>query len=218
MTGKTKLIECPDCESKVSAKVLATRGYSPEEVDPFEILFLECSVCHRTMIGEAELFQVDLHEWEFSQPTRLWPEPKNHLDRNIPTLVRNSIEEARSCFKAKAFSACAVMCGRALEAVCKAHKTKGWQLAKGLEELKAKSIIDGRLFEWGEALRKHRNIGAHASDEEITRENASDLLHFTIAICDYVYVLSAKYEEFKLRQIKTTGNRPNRPPPAPKPF
>ena len=217
MDKKNKLIECPHCESKVSAKVLASRSYSPEEIDPFEILFLECPVCERTMIGEAELVQVGFQEWEFSQPTRLWPDPKNHLDRNIPSLVRNSIEEARACFRAKAFSACAVMCGRALEAVCKAHKTKDWQLAKGLEELKAKSVIDGRLFEWGEALTKHRNIGAHATDEEITREDASDLLDFTVAICDYVYVLSAKYEQFKLRQIKTTSNRPNRPPP-PKSF
>jgi hypothetical protein len=203
VSEKNKLIECPDCESKVSAKVIAARSYSSDDYEPFEILFLECPVCERTMIGHAELIQTDFQEWEFSQPTRLWPEPKGHLDRNIPTLVRNSIEEARACFRAKAFSACAVMCGRALEAVCKAHKTKGWQLAKGLKELKAKSIIDGRLFEWGEALRKHRNIGAHVNDEEITREDASDLLDFTTAICDYVYVLSAKYEEFKLRQAKT---------------
>ena len=215
MSEKNRLIECPDCESKVSAKVIAVRSYSPDEIDPFQILFLECPVCERMMIGSAELIQTGFQEWDFTQPTRLWPEPKGHLDGNIPTLVRNSIEEARACFRAKAFSACAVMCGRALEAVCKAHKTKGWQLAKGLKELKAKSIIDGRLFEWGEALRKHRNIGAHVTDEEITREDASDLLDFTIAICDYVYVLSAKYEEFKLRQAKAASPSV---PAATKPF
>ena len=54
----------------------------------------------------------------------------------------------------------------------------------------------------GEALRNRRNIGAHASDENISREDASDILDFTIAICEYVYVLTQKYDEFKKREKK----------------
>ena len=197
------LIECPDCESKVSAVVLAKREYvQTDDYDPFIVYFLECPICHRTMVGHSDLMQIEVDKWDYTKPSRLWPNSSKNLDRSIPTLVRQSIEEARKCFGAKAYSACAVMCGRSIEAVCKEHGAKKWQLAQGLKELKDDGIIDGRLFEWGEALRNRRNIGAHASDENISREDASDILDFTIAICEYVYVLTQKYEEFKKREKK----------------
>ena len=76
-------------------------------------------------------------------------------------------------------------------------------------ELKDKGIIDGRLYEWGNSLRERRNIGAHATDEEIIREDAIDVLDFTIAICEYVYVLTEKYEEFKAREAKRKQKKKN---------
>ena len=182
---------------------LAKREYDQtDDYDPFIVYFLECQVCHGTMVGHADLMQIEIDKWDYTKPIRLWPNPSKNLDWRIPTSVRQSIEEARKCFSAKAYSACAVMCGRSIEALCKEHGSKKWQLAQGLKELKDKGIIDGRLFEWGEALRNRRNIGAHASDENISREDASDILDFTIAICEYVYVLTQKYEEFKKREKK----------------
>lgn len=74
-------------------------------------------------------------------------------------------------------------------------------IGKGISELKAKGIIDQRLFDWAEALRKERNIGAHASDEETTKEDAEDIVDFTIAIFDYVYTLSEKYERYVERKM-----------------
>jgi hypothetical protein len=195
------LIECPDCESKVSAIVLAEKNYSPtDDYDPFTIHFLECPVCHRTMVGHSEPIQVGPDEWDVSQPDRLWPRPKRLLNWSIPSAVRKSIQEAEKCFGAQAYAACAVMCGRSLEALCKQHGAKNWQLARGLKELKDKGVIDGRLFEWGESLRDRRNIGAHATDEEISKEDAADVLDFTVAICEYVYVLAEKYAAFKKRE------------------
>jgi len=195
------LIECPDCDSKVSAKILAEKDYPPtDDYDPFTIYFLECPVCGRTMVGHSEPVQVGPNDWDASPADRLWPEPRRFLDWSIPPAVRKSIEEAQKCFKAQAYAACAVMCGRSLEALCKQHGAKSWQLARSLKELKDKGVIDGRLFEWGESLRDRRNIGAHATDEDISKEDASDVLDFTIAICEYVYVLSEKYAAFKQRE------------------
>ena len=68
--------------------------------------------------------------------------------------------------------------------------------------LKTNQIIDQRLFDWGDALRKERNIGAHASDEEVTKDDARDIIDFTIAIFDYVYRLSTKYEDYMARKNK----------------
>ncbi len=81
------------------------------------------------------------------------------------------------------------MCGRTIEGVCNHHSTKNKTLAGGLKELRENGIIDERLFEWGDELRKHRNIGAHATSEKISKEDAKDLLDFSSAICEYVFTL-----------------------------
>ena len=75
-----------------------------------------------------------------------------------------------------------------------------------LEALKEKGVIDGRLFEWGDSLRHERNLGAHATGVKTTREDARDVLDFAIAICEYVFVLSNKYTEYKERKSKAKTN------------
>jgi hypothetical protein len=114
------------------------------------------------------------------------------------------------------------MCGKAIEAICAEHKTKSKNLGAGLKELLDKKVIDVRLFEWGDALRQQRNIGAHANEEDVSREDARDVLDFALAICEYVFVLSGKYEEFQARQkkkvsIKIPPRKKPLTPPIPPP-
>jgi hypothetical protein len=197
------IIECPYCDSKVDGKVLAEKKHPPtDESDPSKTSFLECPICHSCIVAWQELIQTDLEDWDYSSASRLWPEPNNNLHSSIPRLTRQSLGEAKRCLDAKAYAACAVMCGRAIEAICAEHKTKSKNLGAGLKELLDKKVIDQRLFEWGDALRQQRNIGAHANDEDVSREDARDVLDFALAICEYVFVLSGKYEEFQARQKK----------------
>ena len=64
-----KIIECPDCETKVSANVIAKKEYGPtDDHYPFRIYFLECPVCDRTMVGHSDLIQLDHDEWDFENP------------------------------------------------------------------------------------------------------------------------------------------------------
>jgi Domain of unknown function (DUF4145) len=93
-----------------------------------------------------------------------------------------------------------MMCGRALEGVCVHFETRNRTLARGLEELLEKGIIDARLALWGEQLRKHRNLAAHATEEKTSREDATDLLDFVDAICEYVFVLTPKFRSFMARK------------------
>jgi hypothetical protein len=196
------IIECPGCHSRIDAVVIAEKNYGDEDgADPFKISFLECSECRNAMLARTNYRQVDYNEYDYDKPTRLWPEPVDVLHISIPTLTRLSLEEAGKCFGAQAYSACAVMCGKAIEAICAEHGTKSRNLGAGLKELKDTQIIDQRLFDWGEALREQRNLGAHATGVHITREDARAVLDFAIAICEYVFVLSQKYAEFKARQV-----------------
>ncbi|MCD4657433.1 MAG: DUF4145 domain-containing protein [Planctomycetes bacterium] len=200
---KLKRIECPNCQTFVSANILCKKEFFEDETGAsYCIYFLECPICSETMIGSSAYIQIDYNEWEFDDPTRLWPNQEKSLDLSIPQNVKASIIEANKCFNAKAHSACAVMCGRALEVICKENKTKSWTLGKGLKELKDNGVIDERLYDWGNALRVLRNDGAHATDVEISKEDARDVLDFILAICEFIYVLTDKYEKFREREIK----------------
>lgn len=196
------LVECPHCDARVHAKILAEREYFPyaetDEFDPHKIVFLECPSCSNTLLGLSMMSHVgNDNSWE--QPERLWPEPSRPYDPSVPQLVRSALQDASRCFQAGVFSACAVMCGRAIEAICH-EKTGAETLSTGLKRLRDQNIIDDRLFTWGDALRKERNMGAHASIESPSRQDARDILDFAWAIVDYVYILTAKFSAYENRK------------------
>jgi hypothetical protein len=201
---ETRIIDCPNCTSKVQANVIGEKVYgASDEFDPFRISYVTCPFCEQYMLGIAEIVQVSSNTWDYPlKLTRLYPPPPNDIDHSIPDIVRDSLLEARKCFSAGAYPACAVMCGRAIEAICVEFKTKNTALFLGLKELKDNSVIDARLFEWAETLRIERNLGAHASAYTPTKQDAMDFIDFAEAICEYVFVLATKYEEFKKRKKK----------------
>ncbi|MBN2272408.1 MAG: DUF4145 domain-containing protein [Sedimentisphaerales bacterium] len=198
------IIECPYCESKVDGEVKGEHeSYDPrEDPGPFKAVLLKCPVCNNALLGGSDLEQTGPTSHGWSSLTRLWPQQESHIPWEIPAIVRKSLVEARTCFKARAYSACAVMSGRTLEGVCRHHSTNSNSLAHGLKKLQDTGIIDDRLYQWGEELRKHRNIGAHATEENISKDDAKDLLDFALAICDYVFVLNARFNRFMERKIK----------------
>lgn len=198
------IIECPYCNSKVDCEekghvdVYDEHGLAPEKIS-----LVECGVCNSALLGRTEIVPIfEKEKWDWDHLTRLWPDPDGEIDTEIPEIARTSLIEAKVCFKAKAYSSCVVMCGRTLEGVCQDHDTKTKTLAGDLKKLLEDGAIDSRLYEWGEALRKHRNLGAHATTERVTRADANDLLDFCIAICEYIYVLNRKFQRFQDRQKK----------------
>lgn len=202
------IVECPYCEARVNTTVLQSHIAQPGEDYPlcYRTSFLECSVCKNTLlVGQDE----SPFEEGWFDPIRLWPQPTTSIiDWKFPTIVRESLQEAQKCIRARAFLACAVMCGRALEAICREHNTKSKSIHGGLRELLERKVIDERLFQWGEELRKHRNLAAHATGEKITKEDAQDLFDFVQAICNYIFILSARFEEFMQRKTPTQS-KPN---------
>ena len=71
------------------------------------------------------MVEVQEGEWDWSGAETLWPPMTSWLDWELPAAVRDCLDEAQRCFKAKAFSAGAVMVGLALEAISVgAHRRK----------------------------------------------------------------------------------------------
>jgi len=200
------IIECSKCNSNVDGKIIGEHELGIVDGVPYKIAMLVCPVCKNVLLGESEMIQVGYDDWDWSGAGRLWPDPNQHIDPCIPANVRRALEDANKCFKAKVYSACAVMCGKAIEAVC-VERTGARTLYDGLKKLKSQKEIDDRLYNWGEALRKERNIGAHANDEITSRADAQDILDFSIAICEYIFVLSEKYDEYIERKNKKAASK-----------
>ncbi|MBM4829588.1 DUF4145 domain-containing protein [Streptomyces althioticus] len=114
------------------------------------------------------------------------------------------MQEARACFSAKLYTATAVMVRRTLEGMCVDQGTSKKQLFAALGELRDSNKIEGRLFDWAQALRVLGNQGAHFSKDPVSREDAQDALELAEALLDYIYVFTAKYEEFQQRRGKAS--------------
>jgi hypothetical protein len=196
------IIECPYCMSRVTAvKHGGRKHYDPrEDPFPYEVQVLACPSCNNTLVGLEEEYPEEYQDGRPRLATRLWPNPKQNISWHLPEIVKTSLEEADRCISSGAFSACVVMSGRALEGIGVYYKMKSKSLQGILKELKEHDIIDSRLYEWSNELRIIRNIGAHATTDKVVKQDAEDVLEFTKAICDYVFILTNKFEEFKKRR------------------
>ena len=180
-------------------------------IGPHEaLILLKCPKCSLPLLGYSQLELVDKGEHnpaeypEFTTAKRVWPESRDNilnLSHDIPEDVRKALSEARTCYDAQAYAATVVMCGKAIESIC-VDKTGEKTIAKGLQKMKDEKIIDDKLLNWAEILRKERNLGAHATEHDTKQQDARDMLSFATAISEYVYVLSEKYDEYILRKNK----------------
>jgi hypothetical protein len=207
MSGNV-VIDCNACATRVSATILgAVRDGDSEAA----VLLCVCPSCNNPLVGIAQEYVDENNYLRYEHAERVWPAPSTvELSASIPEKARRDIKDAQNCLSHGIFSAAVVLCGRALERLTNAKAEGRRNLADGLSALKAQGIIDDRLFNWASALRKERNLGAHAVEEEVSKQNAEDVLAFTVAIFEYVYTLSEKYKEFMAR--KEAPKAPGDPP------
>jgi hypothetical protein len=218
-SGKTHVtVNCGHCDATVKAEVLATHEVKHfddrimMEFPDHRVSLAVCPACHEAVVArDTWEGEGDYGESLWSKAARVWPRAERETNAMIPDIVRVSLEEAQRCHGAAAHTACAVMCGRALEGICIHFGTKDRHLAKALPELRDRKVIDERLFSWGDELRKHRNIAAHATEDRTSREDATDLLEFLTAICEYVFVLTPRFDSFMLRKTPGAVADPSRP-------
>ena len=203
MEPRSLLLNCPYCRARVAAEVHSDLGHFDDEHPEICVSLARCPTCKHPLVAYEEDCGIggdSTHPQRiWSVPLRLWPEPEVDLPAAIPAEVAESMKEARVCLSTGTYTACVAMTGRGIEGLCHHFRTKKTQLFDGLKELRDREIIDKRLYEWADELRKHRNLAAHASGAAFQRQDAEDIFDFALAICDYVFVLSKKFEEFTKR-------------------
>jgi len=200
------LIECATCESRVDAKEVGQYDTSDEETNSRgRMVFLQCSSCSGPLVAYQ-----DTDEEGWSKPRRVYPSERE-VSPVVPAEIRKSFQEAQRCLQAKCFLAAALMCRRTLETVCR-HYVPARTLAEGLRKLEEKDIIDKTLLKWADALREDGNLAAHGVDANFSREDASDVVDFTEAILDYVFVLHDRFEQYQARRaVKRSGRTDGKP-------
>lgn len=192
------LVECQYCEAIVDGEVIA--GYDDYEEESGmagKYSFLKCPKCARPFI----MLQVDDGPgWD--EPVRLYPPRDEGISLAIPNPIRLAYEEARACFRVKAYTATAIMCRKTLEGIAEEHKITVRNLASALKEMRDKGVIESRLYEWADALRISGNEAAHGVNLSISPQDAKDILEFTIALLEYVFTFQDRFEQFKKRRGK----------------
>jgi len=198
-------LDCPNCRTRSRAEIAGTVEYDGRQEDAsVRVMLARCPGCSYPLVGYQHDNAVDEYGREcWSDLERVWPRPHANVSDSIPPKIADSLSEARKCLAATAYTASVAMTGRALEAIGRHFHTKGkpqLMLGEALHELHQNEIIDKRLYEWGNELKNNRNLAAHASDQMFDRQDAEDLFNFVTAICEYVFVLTEKFAEFKKRQ------------------
>jgi hypothetical protein len=195
------VVACGHCDSTVAAVVVGQlAGEVDDPYDAYRISVARCPNCGGAIVALQGIQEDQLAQLDWGRATRVWPKPESDLNPNIPANIRATLEQARSTFQINAYDACAVMCRRAIEEIAKRFGAGGNSLYVQLEQLNDQLIIDEKMLDWAHELRLEGNRGAHASDERVSREDARDMLDFTETICNFVFVLSEKFSEFKRRK------------------
>lgn len=85
------------------------------------------------------------------------------------------------------------MCRRALQSsVIEKGASKGKRLVDQIDELYGNGAITKDIRDWAHEIRLTANIGAHPDDlEDITADDAQELIKFTEEYLNYVYVMPA---------------------------
>ncbi|GAU80103.1 DUF4145 domain-containing protein [Fusibacter sp. 3D3] len=138
----------------------------------------------------------------FQFDTCAYPKDERIILYELPKIVEQSYAEAVKCEKAKAYIACTVMVGRALEAVCKDFVPETKTIHHGLKKMNENGFVSEEILEWANELKYLRNHGAHASNIEISDKDSKDALDFLQAILEILYHLRPRFNDIKNRHSK----------------
>lgn len=166
--------------------------YEPEEGYKYELLL--CLACKEVTLWKY--FEADYVDPESITIEALYPSAQSKLS-GLPYRIQNTYEISLKVRTIDA-NAYAVLLGRILEMICEDRKATGKTLYNQLQDLVVKGEIPVKLVEVAQNLRVLRNVGAHASLGELTKDEIPILDDLCRAILEYVY--SAPYLAEKAQQ------------------
>lgn len=214
------VVRCPNCQKDAAARVVGHYSYALEDVSPGAaefIIFAKCPDCSQPFLlsRQGEDMEIFGQPETWDDPIVLYPGNPTAMDKAVPPVLAASYLEASRVFAVQAYTSSSIMCRRTLEGICSHFQADGRNLDRKLADLKDKRILDPRLYEWSnEALRALGNEAAHDVQQTVNAQDSKDVLDFTKAILEYLFVFAAAFESFKKRrENRKEGSCP--PPEGP---
>jgi hypothetical protein len=217
MQKETFDVYCPRCNILVEAKVVARGfgGYRSDAVTPLDEVDADyygdhysvalCLRCNCPFLVRVALYGVPGEFETVTDEAVLYPVPAGPKLEGLPASIARSVAQAHRSYSTASYDACAVMCRRALEALCRTLSANGRDLAQRLADLRTNAHIDARLLDWAHGVRLVGNEAAHDVETAVTAEDARDILEFTEALLTYVFTLDAKFRSFEARRKGRSG-------------
>lgn len=195
----TMLTTCSRCNARVDGN---EKGwYDHLEVEDGHARYtvryrlLQCPQCDLPILVEDPI------DFDDVEPGILYP-AREKVSAAIPRPIASALNEAMNCFRASAHTASVIMCRKALEGMCRERGISVAPLARSLDEMKKKGIIDAQLEEWASLLRVSGNDAAHDMEVTFEARDARDILDFTVALGEYLFTFKQKFDEFVQRRSK----------------
>jgi hypothetical protein len=223
MSRETIDIFCAACNVLVSAKVRAEvhGGFRSSAADDSDMSDAEyhgehyilalCGRCNGPFLVRESLFGIPGEFETVTEEAVLYPASDRLALGDLPASVQRAHEQAVRAFGVALYEPSALMCRKALEAVCKLKGASGRNLYDRLAELAKSGVIDARLLEWAHEIRVVGNDAAHDPDGEVSKDDARDVLDLTEAILLYVFSLTARFDRFRVRRATPTPPQPGSP-------
>src|SRR3989344_9315722 len=134
---------------------------------------------------------------------KMFPFPlPSPVDKRIPEKIKKDLEEAKSCFSVGAINASTGMCRKALQRACKEKGAIKKELYDQIDEIATRGIISNDLKELAHSVRLVGNDGVHPNEDEVTKEDAEEILNLAEQLLDIIFVAPAKVKKIKDRKEK----------------
>lgn len=124
-----------------------------------------------------------------------WPLPQSTVSPDVPVGIGLALAEAVTALSANCPRAAAVMARLTLEAVAADKGETDGTLAARLDRLVSAGVLQPTLAAWAKEVRLIGNAGAHYDPiDNVSREDAAQLIDFVQELMKYLYELPAQLE------------------------
>ncbi len=203
---------CPRCNKQSSFDILGNlpatfasgfiTGPSGQNSRPLidRVTSMECRNCHQPVIVIEQEFVDDTpsnknHSGGYINYRGLfwWPFQGMELSSDVSEVIQKILQEAKITFSAQCYRASAVMSRRTLEAITVDKGESDGVLAKRIQNLISKGILDKNLGDWATEIRLIGNTGAHFDPiNDVEKEDANQIILFIEELIKYLYFMPAE--------------------------
>lgn len=202
------ILDCPWCEAKVSTTSAGEARYRDSETGEASLFTLaKCDQCGFPLLAVQDLEPYS-DGIELGEPLRIYPPRSEKLSFDVPNRIRQTYDEACTCFRVRAYTATAIMCRKSIEIMCLELGEAGGRrttLAGRLRALLNQGSIDQTLYDWAHEFKELGNDAAHDDTVVVSRVDAEDLLGLTHALLENAFTHRLKFKQFKERRARSSN-------------